>query len=133
MTPGHQIDPTRPCRAHRRTTWHDSRFDWADPATCRPAVEGVDWIYLVKPVTEELGFIDRVARFLVAAAAARHTARDLRQRLRHGPSNPEVAVRAVELDLLGRNDFTHSFLRWTSCLARRSPAICSGSDTTTMG
>ena len=89
----------------------DVRFDWDDLTTHRPAVDGIDRIYMTKPVSREAGFIDKAGHFLDAAAAA--GAQHVTYLSAYGmdQATPEVAMRAVELDLLGRNNFTHSILR----------------------
>lgn len=44
------------------------RFDWADESTWRPALTGIEGVYLVKPETAEV--VDIVASFLDTAQAA---------------------------------------------------------------
>jgi uncharacterized protein YbjT (DUF2867 family) len=88
----------------------DVRFDWSDTATHGPALDGVDAVYLVPPALR-LDFAPDVAAFLDRAEAAGvgHvtflSARGVDQ------LPPEVALRAVELDLAGRATLTHSVLR----------------------
>jgi uncharacterized protein YbjT (DUF2867 family) len=88
----------------------DVRFDWDDPATHRPALEGVDRIYLVGPVMRT-DFAGQVSGFLDLAEAAgvRHVTYLSAFGIDQAP--PQVALRAVELDLTGRDAFTHSILR----------------------
>jgi uncharacterized protein YbjT (DUF2867 family) len=88
----------------------DVRFDWDDPATHRPALEGVDRIYLVGPVMRT-DFAGQVSGFLDLAEAAgvRHVTYLSAFGIDQAP--PQVALRAVELDLMGRDAFTHSILR----------------------
>ena len=85
----------------------DVHFDWDDATTHRPALQEVDRLYLVAPVMR-MDFADQVATFLDLAEAAgvRHvTAYGIDQ------APPQVALRAVELDLIGRGVITHSILR----------------------
>jgi len=88
----------------------DVRFDWDDPATHRPALEDADRIYLVAPVMRT-DFADQVSSFLDLAEAAgvRHVTYLSAFGIDQAP--PQVAHRAVELDLMGRGTFTHSILR----------------------
>jgi uncharacterized protein YbjT (DUF2867 family) len=88
----------------------DVRFDWDDPTTHGPALEDVDRIYLVAPVMR-MDFADQVSRFLDLAEAAgvRHVTYLSAFGIDQAP--PQVAVRAVELDLMGRDALTHSILR----------------------
>ncbi len=88
----------------------DVRFDWDDPATYAPALDGMDGIYLVAPVMRMdyagmvSGFLDQAERagvghvtYLSAYGAAQ--------------APDDFAIRAVELDLLSRSALTHSFIR----------------------
>src|ERR1700688_148880 len=79
----------------------DVRFDWDDAATHRAALRGVDRLYLVAPVMR-VDFAVQVATFLDLAEAAgvRHVTSLSAYGIDHAP--PEVALRAVELDLIGR-------------------------------
>jgi len=88
----------------------DVRFDWDDAATHRAALRGVDRLYLVAPVMR-VDFAVQVATFLDLAEAAgvRHVTFLSAYGIDHAP--PEVALRAVELDLIGRGAITHSILR----------------------
>jgi uncharacterized protein YbjT (DUF2867 family) len=88
----------------------DVHFDWDDPTTHRPAVQGIDRLYLIAPVMRT-DFADQVATFLDLAetAGVRHvtylSAYGIDQ------ASPQVAARAVELDVIGRGAITHSILR----------------------
>jgi uncharacterized protein YbjT (DUF2867 family) len=88
----------------------DVRFDWDDPTTHSPALEDVDRIYLVAPVMR-MDFADQVSSFLDLAEAAgvRHVTYLSAFGIDQAP--PQVAPRAVELDLMSRGALTHSILR----------------------
>ena len=88
----------------------DVHFDWDDATTHRPALQGVDRLYLVAPVMR-MDFADQIATFLdlAEAASARHVTYLSAYGIDQAP--PQVALRAVELDLIGRGGITHSILR----------------------
>jgi uncharacterized protein YbjT (DUF2867 family) len=88
----------------------DVRFDWDDPATHSPALRDVDRVYLVAPVMR-MNFAGQVSGFLDLAQAAgvRHVTYLSAFGIDQAP--PQVAHRAVELDLIGRGAVTHSILR----------------------
>jgi uncharacterized protein YbjT (DUF2867 family) len=88
----------------------DTRFDWDDPATHRNAVEGADRVYLIAPVMRTR-FAPQVSAFLDLAEAVgvRHVTYLSAYGIEVAP--PEVAPRAVELDLIGRSSLTHSIVR----------------------
>jgi len=88
----------------------DVRFDWDDPTTHSPALADVDRVYLVPPVMRT-DFADQVSSFLDLAetAGVRHVTYLSAFGIDQAP--PEVAHRAVELDLTGRGAITHSILR----------------------
>jgi uncharacterized protein YbjT (DUF2867 family) len=88
----------------------DVRFDWDDPATHRPALVDIDRVYLVAPVLRT-DFAGQVSGFLDLAEAAgvRHVTYLSAFGIDQAP--PQVAHRAVELDLMGRGAVTHSILR----------------------
>jgi uncharacterized protein YbjT (DUF2867 family) len=88
----------------------DVRFDWDDPATHGAALDGVDRLYLVAPVMR-VDFAGQVAAFLDLAEAA--GVRHVTYLSAYGVDQaaPHVAVRAVEVDLIGRGAITHSILR----------------------
>jgi uncharacterized protein YbjT (DUF2867 family) len=88
----------------------DARFDWDDPATHRTALDGADRVYLVPPVMRTR-FAAQVSAFLDLAEAAgvRHVTYLSAYGTELAP--PEVALRAVELDLIGRTSMSHSILR----------------------
>ncbi len=98
----------------------DVHFDWDDPTTHRPALQGIDRLYLVPPVMR-VDFADPVAAFLDLAetAGVRHvtyvsaygTISRWRGAAAIGQAPAQVALRAVELDLIGRGAMTHSILR----------------------
>lgn len=88
----------------------DVHFDWDDATTHRPALQGVDRLYLVAPV-RRMDFADQVGTFLDLAEAAgvRHVTYLSADGIDRAP--PQVDPRAVELDLIGRGAITHSILR----------------------
>jgi uncharacterized protein YbjT (DUF2867 family) len=88
----------------------DVHFDWDDPTTHRAALQGIDRLYLVAPVMR-VDFADQVATFLDLAetAGVRHITYLSADGIDQAP--PQVALRAVELDLIGRGSVTHSILR----------------------
>jgi uncharacterized protein YbjT (DUF2867 family) len=88
----------------------DTPFDWDDPATHRSAVEGADRVYLIAPVMRTR-FAPQVSAFLDLAEAAgvRHVTYLSAYGIEFAPA--EVALRAVELDLMGRSTLTHSIVR----------------------
>jgi uncharacterized protein YbjT (DUF2867 family) len=88
----------------------DVHFDWDDPTTYAPALQGIDRLYLVGPVMR-VDFADQVATFLDLAetAGVRHATFLSAYGIDQAP--PQVALRAVELDLIGRGRITHSILR----------------------
>jgi uncharacterized protein YbjT (DUF2867 family) len=88
----------------------DVHFDWNDATTHRPALQEIDRLYMVAPVMRT-DFADQVATFLDLAEAAgvRHVTYLSAYGIDQAP--PQVATRAVELDLIGRGAITHSILR----------------------
>jgi uncharacterized protein YbjT (DUF2867 family) len=88
----------------------DVRFDWDEVATHRPALRDVDRVYLMAPVLRT-DFAPQVSGFLDLAEA--EGVRHVTLLSAHGTEQapPEVALRAVELDLIGREGLTHSILR----------------------
>ena len=88
----------------------DVRFDWDDPATHRNAVEGADRVYLIAPVMRTR-FAPQVSAFLDLAegVGVRHVTCLSAYGIEFAPS--DVALRAVELDLMGRSTLTHSIVR----------------------
>jgi uncharacterized protein YbjT (DUF2867 family) len=88
----------------------DVHFDWDDATTHRAALQGVDRLYLVAPVMR-MDFADQVATFLdfAEAAGVRHVTYLSAYGIDQAP--PQLALRAVELDLIGRGAITHSILR----------------------
>ena len=88
----------------------DVTFDWDEPATYAPALNGVDRVYLVTP-TMRIKFASQVADLLDLAAATR--VRHVTYLSTYGSDRapPEVDIRAVELDLARRGNLTHSILR----------------------
>jgi uncharacterized protein YbjT (DUF2867 family) len=88
----------------------DVLFDWDDPATHVPALEGVDRVYLVTPVLR-VTYAGAVSDFLDLAegAGVRHVTYLSTYGGDQAP--PEVDIRAVELELGRRGAFTYSLLR----------------------
>lgn len=88
----------------------DVTFDWDDPIGHADALAGIDAVYLVPP-SLRLDFAPLVTAFLDRAEAAgvHHVTFLSARGVDHLP--PEVPLRAVELDLAGREAFSHSVLR----------------------
>jgi uncharacterized protein YbjT (DUF2867 family) len=88
----------------------DVRFDWDDPVTHRNAVEGADRVYLIAPVMRTR-FAPQLSAFLDLAEAVgvRHVTYLSAYGIEFAPA--DVALRAVELDLMGRSTLTHSIVR----------------------
>jgi uncharacterized protein YbjT (DUF2867 family) len=88
----------------------DTHFDWDDPGTFAPALDGIKRVYLLGPVMRT-DFADQVSVFLdqAEAAGARHVTYLSAYGVDSAP--PETAMRSVELDLLGRPGLTHAILR----------------------
>lgn len=88
----------------------DVRFDWDDATTHQAALRGIGRLYLVAPVMRT-DFADQVATFLDLAEAAgvRHVTYLSAYGIDAAP--PQVALRAVELDLIGRGGISHAILR----------------------
>jgi uncharacterized protein YbjT (DUF2867 family) len=88
----------------------DVRFDWDDVTTHRDALEGADRVYLIAPVMRTR-FGPQVSAFLDLAEAAgvRHVTFLSAYGMELAPV--EVALRAVELDLMGRSALTYSIVR----------------------
>src|SRR5207249_1380057 len=88
----------------------DVHFAWDDAPTHRAAFQGGGRLDLVAPVMR-MGFADQVATFfdLPEAAGVRHVTYLSAYGIDQAP--PQVALRAVELDLIGRGAITHSILR----------------------
>lgn len=86
------------------------RFDWSEPSTFARALRGVSGVYLVSPVMR-VDFAGVVSRFLDEAerAGVRHVTYLSAYGVEHAP--PEVALRAVELDLASRTSLLHSIVR----------------------
>ena len=95
-------------RANR--TGSDIRFDWGDPKTFESALRDISAVYLVSPVMR-VDFAGVVAHFLDEAerAGVRHITYLSAYGADRAP--PDMALRAVELDLASRNSFSHSILR----------------------
>ncbi len=88
----------------------DVRFDWDDLATHRPALRGAQGVYLMAPVLRT-EFAPQGSAFL--DLAEEEGVRHVTFLSAHGTEEapPEVALRAVELDLIGRTDLPNSILR----------------------
>ena len=88
----------------------DVQFDWDAPATHRNAVEGADRVYLIAPVMRTR-FAPQVSMFLDLAetVGVRHVTYLSAYGMEFAPA--EVALRAVELDLMGRSALTHTIVR----------------------
>ena len=85
----------------------DVGFDWDDPATHEGALSGVALVYLVAPVLR-VDFAPHLSAFLDLAESrgVRHVTYLSVYGMEHAPS--EIALRVVELDLMGPTRFTHS-------------------------
>jgi uncharacterized protein YbjT (DUF2867 family) len=88
----------------------DAHFEWDDPETYAPALEGVERVYLLGPVMRT-DFADQVSVFLDQAEAAGARYITYLSAYGIGAAPPETAMRSVELDLLSRPGFTHAILR----------------------
>jgi uncharacterized protein YbjT (DUF2867 family) len=88
----------------------DVHFDWNNPATFEGALQGVTGVYLVSPVMR-VDFAGVVSDFLDKAeqAGVQNVTYLSAYGMEHAPA--EVALRAVELDLMSRSSFTHSVIR----------------------
>jgi uncharacterized protein YbjT (DUF2867 family) len=88
----------------------DIHFDWDNPATFERALRGIAGVYLLSPVLRT-DFAGVVSRFLDQAeqAGVQHVTYLSAYGMEHAPA--EVAMRAVELDLLSRSFLTHSVIR----------------------
>jgi uncharacterized protein YbjT (DUF2867 family) len=91
-------------------TGAQAHFDWNAPATFAVALQGISAAYLIPPVMR-VDFAGVVSRFLDEAerAGVQHVTYLSAYGIEHAP--PEVALRAVELDLAARPSLTHSILR----------------------
>jgi hypothetical protein len=88
----------------------DVLFDWDDPATQRAALTRADRVYLVAPAPR-VRYAGPVSAFLDLAegAGVLHVTYLSTYRGDHSPSTMDF--RAVELDLVRRDAFTHTILR----------------------
>lgn len=88
----------------------DVRFDWNDESTFDDALRGCDAVYLVPPVMRT-DFAGDVSTFLDHAerAGVAHVTFLSAYGMEYAPA--EVALRAVELDLMSRKSLTHSIVR----------------------
>lgn len=88
----------------------DIHFDWDNPATFERSVRGISGVYLLSPVLR-VDFAGVVSRFLDQAeqAGVRNVTYLSAHGIEHAPA--EVAMRAVELDLMSRSSLTRSIIR----------------------
>ncbi|ORA26310.1 NmrA family NAD(P)-binding protein [Mycobacterium aquaticum] len=88
----------------------DVQFDWDDPTTHAPALEGAGALYLLSPLMRT-DYAPIVSEFLDKAerAGVSHVTYLSAYGMEHAPA--EVVIRAVELDLESRSGLTHSFIR----------------------
>lgn len=88
----------------------DVRFDWDDPSTHDAALEGASAVYLVPPALR-LDHAAQVGAFIDRAetAGVGHITYLSARGVELAP--PELALRAIELDLAARTKLTHSILR----------------------
>jgi uncharacterized protein YbjT (DUF2867 family) len=96
----------------RTAARHDSdvRFDWDDPTTYAPALDGATAVYLVAPVMR-MDYAGIVSDFLDQAERAGIGHVTFLSAYGMQDAAPEFAIRAVELDLLSRSVLTHSIIR----------------------
>lgn len=87
-----------------------AHFDWDDPGTYAPALDGVTRVYLLGPVMRT-DFAGQVSVFLDQAEAAGATHVTYLSAYGADSAPPGTAMRSVELDLLGRPGLTHTILR----------------------
>lgn len=88
----------------------DIRFDWNEPSTFAAALREVSGVYLVSPVMR-VDFADVVSLFLDEAerAGVQHVTFLSAYGVDHAP--PQMALRAIELDLASRRSISHSIVR----------------------
>jgi uncharacterized protein YbjT (DUF2867 family) len=88
----------------------DVVFDWNQPSSYAPALEGSASVYLVSPILR-VDFAHDVSVFLDKAeqGGIKHVTYLSAYGMEHAPA--EVALRAVELDIISRTSFTHSLIR----------------------
>ncbi|MEV6102926.1 NAD(P)H-binding protein [Nocardia sp. NPDC051981] len=88
----------------------DIAFDWSNRETYAPALESVDRVYLMAPILRT-DFAPDVSVFLDAAEATgvEHVTFLSAYGMEYAPG--QVATRAVELDLIGRERLGHTILR----------------------
>lgn len=88
----------------------DVFFDWTDPTTHAAALTGVDRVYLVPPAFQT-AFADTVIAFIKQAQAVgvQHVTYLSARGVEHAPD--DVALRAVELYLMGGHGPLHTILR----------------------
>jgi uncharacterized protein YbjT (DUF2867 family) len=86
-------------------------FDWTEPSTYGSALDGADRLYLMTPVLDQAQLANLVGNFLdqTVAAGVRHVTLLSAYGMEAAP--PDVGPRVIELDVLSRNQFTHSIIR----------------------
>jgi uncharacterized protein YbjT (DUF2867 family) len=96
----------------RTASRHDSDllFDWDEPSTYTPALEGADRVYLVTP-TMRIRYVDPVAKFLDLAEAGGVAHVTLLSTYNGDRAPQDVDVAAVEDQVGNRGRFTHTILR----------------------
>jgi uncharacterized protein YbjT (DUF2867 family) len=88
----------------------DVRFDWDDRSTYGAALAGADRVYLVAP-TMRVDFAPQVSDFLDLAEDAGVGHVTFLSAYGIDQASPEVAIRAVELNLIGRTGLAHALIR----------------------
>jgi uncharacterized protein YbjT (DUF2867 family) len=88
----------------------DVMFDWDDPSTYAPALDGIDSVYLVTPVARAK-FAGKVAEFLDLAVGAGVCHVTYLSTYGSDRAPPDIDIGEVERDLARRDSFTHSILR----------------------
>src|SRR5260370_4775286 len=103
------VNGGRPVRPAARSG-ADIAFDWGDRDSYAPALKGVERVSLTPPLLR-LDYAEDVSAFLDEAevAGVAHVTFLSAYGMEYAPA--EVAIRGVELDLLQRQRFSHSFVR----------------------
>jgi len=105
-----QTDVLVRCASRRPTSPSQVEFDWALPDTWRPALEGIDALYLVKPASAEAkpDVRDQVAALLDGPSGVRRIV--LLSEIDAGSRDEELDERRVER-LIERSSFEWTILR----------------------
>jgi uncharacterized protein YbjT (DUF2867 family) len=98
-----------PVRTAARTG-ADVRFEWADRDSYAPVLRDIARVYLIAPVMR-VDYADDVSAFLNEAEAAGVAHVTFLSAYGTEHARDELATRAVELDLLDRQNLSHTILR----------------------